>query len=373
MISSAAAIAALDREIARLSLSEYAKMVSPDIYRQPAQVLKLIQQLEALARGDIRRLIVEMPPRSSKSFHISRLFPSWWLGKHPDSGVILASYSDTLATDNGRAVRDHLSHPKYPFATKIRADVKAAGRWQTDQGGGLIAVGVGTGLTGWPFPGDLVLVDDPVKGRVEADSQVVRDNTWAWWQETLLTRLSKTGVVILDGTRWHEDDLIGRVLNSAGASDWERLRIPYLAESNDVLGRLEGEPLDTFGMPLSVEKGEISAYGFAAVYQQRPAPAGGGVFKAEWMNRRYDTADLLRIKGALVGWSYRQSILAVNRGLDTTRAPSLRGDGTVSLNTYSTIGHRMGNTLTSNKESRLRISNINQGCFMSKTRRGHSL
>lgn len=297
MISSAAAIAALDREIARLSLSEYAKMVSPDIYRQPSQVLKLIQQLEALERGDIRRLIVEMPPRSSKSFHISRLFPSWWLGKHPDSGVILASYSDTLATDNGRAVRDHLSHPKYPFATKIRADVKAAGRWQTDQGGGLIAVGVGTGLTGWPFPGDLILVDDPVKGRVEADSQVVRDNTWAWWQETLLTRLSKTGVVILDGTRWHEDDLIGRVLNSAGASDWERLRIPYLAESNDVLGRLEGEPLDTFGMPLSVEKGEISAYGFAAVYQQRPAPAGGGVFKAEWMNRRYDTADLLRIKG----------------------------------------------------------------------------
>ena len=276
---------------ARTDLATYCRRMSTDSYEQPAQVGALIAALERveqeIADGGRPRLIVEMPPRSSKSTHVSRLYPSWHMGRHPDHGVILGSYSDTLATDNGRAVRDLVGHPRYPFGTTIRQDVKAAGRWQTDVGGGLIAVGVGTGLTGWPFPGNLALVDDPVKGRDEAESEVVRDATWVWWQETLLTRLAPHGAIVLTGTRWHEDDLIGRVLNSAGASDWTRLHIPYLAEPSDPLGRPVGEQLTLFGTPPSVEKGEISAYGWSALYQQRPTPAGGGVFKADWMRRRY--------------------------------------------------------------------------------------
>lgn len=281
------ALAWAEAECARQSLSDFAVLVSPDSYRQPPHVKVLIEHLEALERRDIRRLIVEVPPRTSKTTHMSRLFPSWWTGRHPEDGIILASYSDSLSTDNGRAVRDFVGHRRYPFGTRIRTDVKAAGRWQTDKGGGLTAVGVGTGLTGWPFPGRLIVVDDPVKGREDAESEVVRDHTWAWWQETLLTRLDADGVICLGGTRWSEDDLIGRVLNSAGASDWTRLRIPYLAEADDPLGRALDEPLEVFGAVPSVEKGEISAYGFSALYQQRPTPAGGGVFKAAGMKRRY--------------------------------------------------------------------------------------
>lgn len=277
----------MDALLARESLADFATLVSGVEYQQPPHVRLLIDRLEALERGDIKRLIVMMPPRASKSTHMSRLLPAWWLGRHPKAGVILASYSDTLAVDNGRGVRDLLTHPLYPFKAKLRPDVKSAGRWQTAAGAALIAVGVGTGLTGWPFPGSLGVVDDPVKGREDAESPVVRNATWVWWQETFLTRLAQGGAIVLGGTRWHEDDLIGRVLNSAGASDWEVLRIPYFAETEDPLGRYSNEPLPVFGSPPSVAKGEISAYGFSAQYQQRPTPAGGGVFKAEWMLRRY--------------------------------------------------------------------------------------
>ena len=289
-VTQAAALAYLEAECARQSLHDYAPLVSPDGYEQPAQVVALIEKLEALERRDITRLIVEMPPRSSKSTHVSRLYPSWWLGRHPDDNVILASYGQELATGHGRAVRDLLGHPRYPFTTKLRADVKAAGRWQTDAGGGLIAAGVGTGLTG--FGGHLLVLDDPIKGREEAESEIVRDHTWDWYQEVFGTRIQRDGVVVVLGTRWHEDDPIGRILNTAGAEDWTRLRIPYLAEPDDALGRAEGEALDVFGTVPSVEKGEISAYGFSALYQQRPTPAGGGVFKSEWMTRRY-TSDSL--------------------------------------------------------------------------------
>ncbi len=277
-------------ELARRHLSEYARLVSPGTYEQPAQVRALIDALERLERREITRLIVEMPPRSSKSSHVSRLFPSWWLGRHSEDNIILASYGQELATGHGRAVRDLLGHPRYPFSTKLRADVKAAGRWQTDKGGGLIAAGVGTGLTG--FGGNLLVLDDPIKGREEAESEIVRDHTWDWYQEVFGTRIQRGGVVCVLGTRWHEDDPIGRILNSAGASDWTRLRIPYLAEPGDPLGRVEGTPLDVFGTVPSVEKGEISSYGFSALYQQRPTPAGGGVFKADWMQRRYTAESL---------------------------------------------------------------------------------
>ena len=281
---------ALEIRRARDSLADYARLISPDTYEQPAQVLALIEALERLERREITRLIVEMPPRSSKSTHVSRIFPSWWLGRHPDDGVILASYGQELATGHGRAVRDLLGHPRYPFATNLRSDVKAAGRWQTEQGGGLLAAGVGTGLTG--FGGTLVVLDDPIKDREEADSEVVREHTWSWYQEVLTTRIMRDGVVVVLGTRWHEDDPIGRILASPGAEQWTRLRIPYYAEDNDPLKRRPGQPLEVFGTVPSVEKGEISSYGFSALYQQSPTPQGGGVFKRESMNRRYQFGEL---------------------------------------------------------------------------------
>ena len=280
-----AALAYLDAECARRSLRDFATLMSLPEYEQPPHVLMLIDHLEALERREIGRLIVEMPPRSSKSTHVSRLFPAWWLGKNPTDNVIISSYGEELATDHARAVRDLLADPTYPFPTKLRADNRAAGRWGTSDGGGLLSSGVGTGLTG--FGGTLAVLDDPIKGREEADSEIVRDHTWSWYQDVFSTRVQRNGVLLVTGTRWHEEDPIGRILNSPGAADWTRLRLPYLAEATDQLGRTPGDTLPIFGLVPSVEKGEISANRFAALYQQNPTPAGGGVFKPDWMRRRY--------------------------------------------------------------------------------------
>ncbi len=280
-LTRAAALAWSEAECARQSLSDYARLVSPETYEQPAQAVKLIELLEAIERREVQRAIVTMPPRSSKSTHVSRLFPSWWLGRHPEDGVILASYGELLATGHGRAVRDFLSHPRYPFMTRLRPDMKAAGMWATQQGGGLLAGGVGTGLTG--FGGKLLVADDLIKGREEAESQIVRDHTWDWHEEVFMTRLERGGAVLETGTRWHEDDPIGRILNSKDAQHWHHLNIPYEAETNDALGRTVGERLQIFGeVPPN-----LSAYAYSALYQQRPTPAGGGVFKREWLKRRY--------------------------------------------------------------------------------------
>ncbi len=281
------ALEALDVAASQLSLGRFALRVQPDTYEQPPHVKLLIEYLEAVERGEIRRLMVHMPPRGSKSMHCSRLFPSWWIGRHPDDGVILASYGDSLAVDNGRAVRDYVAGDKYPFQTRLRADAKAAGRWFTQQGGGLAAVGRGAGITGWMLPGNLLVPDDLLKDAEEADSEVIRDAAWNWWQNTFMTRLARGGAVVFPSTRWNEDDVSGRILNSPGASDWTVLTLPYYAEVDDALGRAEGETLTTYGEVPSVEKGEMSAYWFSALYQQRPTPAGGGVFQRIWMNRRY--------------------------------------------------------------------------------------
>lgn len=282
---SAALLYALEAERARRHFKHYANLVSGDEYEQPEHVELLIDALEAVFRGEIRRLMVNMPPRGSKSMHCSRLFPSFWMGKRPKDGVILSSYGDLLATDNGRSVRDLMQHDDYPFETKLRPDAKAAGRWETVQGGGLVAVGRGAGITGWKHSGNLVVPDDLIKDREEADSIIIRDKAWSYWQDTLQTRLARDGVVVFPCTRWHEDDPAGRLLNSKGASDWDVITLPYYAEDDDILGREPGVALTTYGYIPSVEKGEISSYSFSAEYQQRPTPIEGGLFKRAWMQR----------------------------------------------------------------------------------------
>lgn len=287
-VTHAAGLAYLEAECARQSLADFARLVMPSTYEQPIQVLALIELLEALERRDINRGIVAMPPRSSKTSHVSRLLPSWWLGRRPRDGVILTSYGDQLSIDNGRAVRDLIEHHRYPFHTRLRADARAAGRWLAYQGGGLLAAGAGAGITGWALPGNLAVIDDLFKDRLEADSELIRDHRWTWFQEVLLTRIARDGAVLQTGTRWHEDDNIGRTLNSEGQGDWTVLEIPLIAGRHDPLGRAEGESLPVFGTVPSVEKGEISARAFSALYQQRPTAAEGGIFKRAWMQRRYD-------------------------------------------------------------------------------------
>lgn len=189
----------------------------------------IAEKLEAVESGKIDRLAIFCPPRHSKSELASRRFPAWYLGRHPDHQVICCSYGDELAMDFGRNVRDIVEGQEYSSlfpGTSIRADSRSAERWQTDQGGVYVSAGVGSGITG--RGAHIALVDDPVKNREEADSETHRRRVWNWFTNVLYTRLMPGGAVILIMTRWHEDDLAGRLLEaeSAGGDQWEVVNLP---------------------------------------------------------------------------------------------------------------------------------------------------
>ncbi len=179
----------------------------PDYARAPHTDL-ICDRLEAVERGEVRRLVIACPPQHGKSTNVSRLFPAWVLGRDPRRSIVLASYGSELAEGHSRAARALLTSERFPVPdVRLSSDSTAVGRWHTTAGGGMLAVGVGGGLTGWGC--DIAIVDDPIKDRQEADSETIREATWGWFQEVLLTRLRPGGAVVLMGTRWHPDDVIG--------------------------------------------------------------------------------------------------------------------------------------------------------------------
>jgi predicted phage terminase large subunit-like protein len=284
-----AAVAPFARdELARRRLADFGSLMMPG-YERPRHVEMLCEYLEALERGDIRRLVVEMPPRTSKSTHVSQLLPAWWLGRHPSHQVMLASYGAELAEGQSRRARGLVVDPRYPFATTVAAASSAVNRWNTTQNGAVIAAGVLGGLTG--HGADLLIVDDPVKDREAADSPAISEATWRWWSETALTRLQPNARALVTGTRWSQGDLIGRILSGSGASEWTVLRLPALAEADDPLGRAEGEALwpEWFDVAyLEALRAQIGERAWSALYQQAPTPAEGATFKRAWLEGRYD-------------------------------------------------------------------------------------
>jgi hypothetical protein len=286
-------------ELARRRLTDFLALLVPS-YERAAHADLLAAHLEALERREIRHLTVQMPPRHGKTLHVSQALPAWYLGRRPGESVILASYAAELAESNSRRARGFLLDPRWPFpGVAVSAESGAVNRWNTTARGGLIAAGVGGGLTG--FGADLLIVDDPVKDRAEADSEAIRESVWRWWSEVALTRLQPGAIVLLTMTRWHEDDLAGRVLSSPGASEWTVLTLPALAEQDDPLGREEGEALWPEWYPagrLAAVRAEIGARAFAALYQQHPAPEEGNIFRREWLAGRY--AELPRSGVAVV-------------------------------------------------------------------------
>ena len=294
-LTRSAAVDWLDGEIARRSLRDFCERVDP-AYASALHTDYLIDQLERLERREFNRLMVFMPPQVGKSYHVAERFPAWYLGRHPKDGVFIASYGADLAERSSRAVRSIITDERYPFDAQLDATSSAADRWVTTTGGSMRAVGVGGGLTG--FGAQLGIIDDPIKDRKDADSALIRDNVWDWYRDVVRTRLRAGALMLIMLTRWHEDDLAGRLLNSPGASDWQVLSTPAIAEPGDVLGRPEGEGLCPWdydspeqyvdSLP-SVAKGDASARSLAALYQQRPAPQEGGMLKRSWMKRRWHT------------------------------------------------------------------------------------
>lgn len=232
------------------------------------------------------RLIVEMPPRHGKTIATSRLFPVWHLGQYPDQRVMLVSYAADLSVRNSRAARGYFHNLKFRSwfpGVVLSEDKRSANTWDiAGRGGGMDAIGMLGAATG--KGANLLIVDDPVKSRQEAESEVIRERIWDAFNDDLITRLEPGGAVVLMMTRWHMDDLIGRVLKHQG-EDWVRLRLPALAEANDPLGRAEGEALWPSRFPVGALRGmerKLGPYSFAALYQQSPVSAEGGLFKRAW-------------------------------------------------------------------------------------------
>lgn len=253
---------------------------------------KLQEGLKRLERGENVRLGIFVPPRHGKSDTATQKFPSYVLGKHPEWPIMVSSYSDELATDFGMLTRNIMQSDEYHamFDTELRSDAKAKGKWITDSGGGYTAVGVGGALTGRGFK--IGIIDDPFKNREEADSPVVRESRYNWYRSTFYTRQEGASMIVLILTRWHEDDLAGRVLKDAQLAknagepydDWEIIEFKALATENDDYRR-EGEalwPAKFSRDKLLTMKTAMGGYEFSALYQQTPIDEENRKFKESW-------------------------------------------------------------------------------------------
>ncbi|WP_326829690.1 phage terminase large subunit [Streptosporangium sp. NBC_01810] len=272
-------------------------------HRQTAALDLIDRELVDLFDGDGHdRLMVFMPPQEGKSQKISRRTPAWLLSHDPTLRIAIVSYAANKAERWGRQIRrDILAHPQ--LGITLRADSRAAGRWETEQGGGLICVGIAGGITGEPV--DVLLVDDPVEGRAEAESETYRERDWDWWESDGSTRLSSRARVVVMMTRWHEDDLAGR-LRVREPGDWRVISIPAIAGPNDPLGRAPGDELASVQRRkpgyFTKLKATRSAYVFNSIFQQSPTAAEGNLFKRPdfryWHQMPSDSSRHGRMSGA---------------------------------------------------------------------------
>jgi predicted phage terminase large subunit-like protein len=298
-----AELLALSDDIDRLALLESPLDSAQIVTRHDSEpwlpyrhLVALNTELMRLMDGEIDRLMITMPPRHGKSLLCSLHLPAWFLNKYPDKRIILCSYGDDYASEWGRKVRDLIRDHNDKFTIRVNEASKAADRWDVaGHRGGMKTAGVGGPITG--RGAHLLIIDDPVKNNEEANSAVDRDKKWDWWRTTAQSRLEPGGVVIVIQTRWHEDDLAGRLLREEGvAADggrWTLLNLPAIAEDNDQIGRVPGEALcperyDEAYFALLTGPSGIGNQAFSALYQQRPQPEGGGAFKRQ--DFRYYTA-----------------------------------------------------------------------------------
>jgi len=280
-----AQLAKFDKERIRNSLTEWARICG----FEPAKHHQLvIDRLEAVERGETLRQMIFMPPGSAKSTYVSVLFPPWFMSRHKQAKIIEACHTADFAEQWGRSVRNLVSEYHEVLGLELMQDSKAADRWGTTSKAKYYAVGVAGAISG--VRGDLVIIDDPVKSSEVADSQTSRDKIWRWYKADLIPRLTPNARIVFIMTRWHEDDLAGRLLNEAakGGQDWNVLELPAQCErAGDPLGRRIGEYLWTegeygYGKLLEELKLIEPPRNWSALYQQHPTPLEGGMFQVQW-------------------------------------------------------------------------------------------
>lgn len=269
-------------------------------YRWYRHCQTLGDALQGVADGSIKRLMVFEPPRHGKSEEASRLFPGYYLERHPEQWVGLASYAAGLAFTLSRNARDNYQRA----GNHVHPGASGVEQWETLEGGGMWAAGVGGPITG--KGAHLLLVDDPIKNAEEAGSEIIREKHKDWWRSTFYTRAEPDAAIVVIQTRWHEDDLAGWLLSQELDEDPERWHVLNLEAIKEEVPqpfppscttladwRRPGEALCPERYPIEklrrMER-RIGGYYFGALYQQRPTALAGDVFKREWW-QFYTTPD----------------------------------------------------------------------------------
>lgn len=261
-----------------LGLEAWATHVLKPLDQRPAAHHRmLLDRLAQVADGAIDRLMVLMPPGSAKSTYASLLFPAWWMARQPHTSVIAASHTAELAEHFGRRLRNLVAEERDALGYGLSGDSRAAHRFRTTLGGEYFATGIHGPVTG--RRADLVVIDDPIKSHAEGESSLAREHVWNWYRSELITRLKPGGRIVLVMTRWHEDDLAGRLLEAGDA--WHMLRLPALAEPNDPLGRPPGAalwPAWENETALARKRTSVGSRTWQALYQQSPTSGEGALF-----------------------------------------------------------------------------------------------
>ncbi|NUS25040.1 MAG: terminase, large subunit [Streptomyces sp.] len=285
-------LAAIERDMALKRSPGSMSAILTDGKEKQAPHLDLIDRVfRDIARGHSRKVLITMPPRHGKSRRAARWAPLWFLSRHPDRRVMIASYSADLADDHGRWIRDAIVSYGGQIGLHLHAGSKAANRFDLADAdgnrleGGLVTAGVGGGLTG--KGAHLAIVDDPIKDAADAESPTMRRRLWDWWTSVLNTRVEPGGSIIVIQTRWHEQDLAGKILEGQDASDWTCIDLPAICDTeDDPLGRKIGQalwPIRYGRKALEKIRRAVGERVWWSLYMQKPRPLEGGVWKWPWI------------------------------------------------------------------------------------------
>lgn len=293
-------------ELSKRNYEDYVEHVHHGAYQHFAHTKLICRYLQRIADGEQMHLMIELPPRHGKSMTVTETFPSYFLGRNPNKRVITSAYSDDLARKFGRLNRNKFAEfSDKVFNVGLSRDNSSTSDWGVAGGrGGMISTGIGGSITGQGA--DCLIIDDPIKNAKEALSKTIRENIWNEWESTLSTRLHDGASVIVIMTRWHQDDLIGRLLERS-PYEWNRVRLPAIAEDeDDLIGREVGQPLcSELGYDeewAALKKLEVGTRTWASLYQQRPAPAEGAIFQRDWF--QFIDTPPARYDDILISWDF---------------------------------------------------------------------
>lgn len=293
-------------DLARLSPIGLGFYSLPESFSAPPHLELLNRKLLDVAAGRTKRLLVTCPPRHGKSMLTSHIFPAWFMGTFPRQRLLLTSYEANFAAHWGAKARDLLAEVgEDVWGIGVSRKRSASSWWATTQGGDMMTAGAGGAITG--KGGHLGIIDDPFKNQDEANSPLQREKVWQWYLATFYTRIEPGGAIILIQTRWHEDDLAGRVLQH---EQWEQIDFPALAiDEGDALGRKPGEalwPARYSREQLEDIRDRLGPYWWNSLYQQSPVPPEGALFKRDWF-QRCRVGDLPKSMKLVRGWDEASS------------------------------------------------------------------